>query len=283
MKSRACASLVVGTLWACSGHPEAPSDAAATSTSAAMFVAPDGTSLQYVVDLPTGRGPFPAVVFGHGSGRTTKDELASLVPFLTREGVAVLRYDKRGVGGSGGTYRGLSAANSDSQIAELAGDMVAAVQALGQRADIDRARVGVAGVSQAGWVMAEAARRSADIHFAVHVVGSVMPVGVNIFYENLPKDIPLTDAYAQLRAYDGPQGWDPWPALAASRTPMIWLLGADDRLVPTGECLPRIAQLEASGRTVRTIVYPGRDHALAASGATYWPDAIAWLRRSGVL
>jgi hypothetical protein len=55
---------------------------------------------------------FRPVVIGHGSGQQTKASGAFLVRFWHDLGFAVLRYDKRGVGQSTGTYRGVSAATA---------------------------------------------------------------------------------------------------------------------------------------------------------------------------
>src|SRR5258708_32080985 len=60
--------------------------------------------LAFTLDLPTGKGPFPAVVFGHGSGRRTRDDLAGFASEWTRRGFAVLRFDKRGVADSTGAF-----------------------------------------------------------------------------------------------------------------------------------------------------------------------------------
>ena len=61
--------------------------------------------------LPPGDGPFPAVVLVAGSGPNTRDEpifgrqiFLVLADHLTRQGIAVLRYDKRGTGESTGNY-----------------------------------------------------------------------------------------------------------------------------------------------------------------------------------
>ena len=58
--------------------------------------------------LPPGRGPHPAVAYVTGSGPTTREYLPELQALLLRHGVAVLAYDKRGVGASGGVYPGES-------------------------------------------------------------------------------------------------------------------------------------------------------------------------------
>ena len=141
------------------------------------FFPAEGAQLHYALDLPAGAGPFPAVVVGHGSGPATKDEGAFVVGFWRSLGYAVLRYDKRGAGRSTGTYRGLSAANSPEQVVELADDMLAGVAFLKTRADIQAGRIGLMGVSQAGWIMAAAAERSSDVRFFVAAVGSVVPGG----------------------------------------------------------------------------------------------------------
>ena len=113
----------------------------------------------------------------HGAGAVTTSEGAAHVPFLNGAGFAVLRYDKRGAGQSGGTYRGLSGANSVTQVDELAGDMAAAVSFLKGQTGIDARRIGVAGVSQAGWIMVAAAKKTPDITFNVAINGSTIPVG----------------------------------------------------------------------------------------------------------
>jgi dienelactone hydrolase len=236
-----------------------------------------GARLHSVLDLPAGPGPFRAVVIGHGSGRATTSDGAGYVPFLLARGFAVLRYDKRGVGQSTGTYRGVSAANSDAQIAELAGDMVSALAFLAARPEIDARRLGLMGTSQAGWVMVEAAARSPLAHFAIAVTGSVEPVGVNIAYENL-RGQPIDAAYAQLALYEGPRGYDPVPVVEGLAAPTLWLLGGEDRLVPSRDCVTILNRLRAGGSPAEFVVYPGEGHGLP--GADYWPDIDAFLART---
>lgn len=268
------AGLVLGS--ACGGTPTAPGGTPQASSEG--FFESAGARLHYVFELPDGRGPFPAVVIGHGSGRATTSDGAAYVPFLLERGFAVLRYDKRGVGQSTGTYRGVSANNSEAQIAELGADMAAGVSFLAHRPEADARRIGLMGTSQAGWVMVAAAERSPGLRFVVAVTGSVLSVGRNIHYEGLSQ-LPIEEAYARLPDYAGPTGYDPAPVLEASRVPSLWLLGGQDRLVPTRECLRILDRLRSEGAAVEWAVYPAAEHGLAA--ASYWPDVDAFLASHG--
>ena len=242
------------------------------------FFESGGARLHYVIDLPPGTGPFPGVVIGHGAGAVGTGDGAFYVPFLRARGFAVLRYDKRGVGQSTGTYRGVSAANSVAQVEELGGDLAAAALFLSRRPGVDGGRVGLMGTSQAGWIMVAAAARTPVVRFTIAVTGSVEPVGVNIAYENL-REMPIDEAYAGLAAFGGAPGYDPVPTLAALATPSLWLLGAQDRLVPTRACVTVLDGLKSRGAPVSYVVYPGTGHNLP--GADYWPAIDEFLRASG--
>ncbi len=103
--------------------------------------------------------PLPANIprsfWSHGSGAENRAFILPFARFLVRRGMAVLGYDKRGVGGSTGDWQTAS-------FDVLAGDVVAAFEYLKTRPDIDATQVGLLGVSQAGWVMPLAAVRARD-------------------------------------------------------------------------------------------------------------------------
>lgn len=129
--------------------------------------------LQGTLVLPEGKGPFPAVVYAHGSGPLRRESLygASFYPM----GVAYLSFDKRGTGKSSGDWHKAS-------LEDLAGDVLAGIQYLKARKDIDGARVGVIGISQGGWVGSLAAR-SKEVNFLVIHSGSGVSVSENIVFE----------------------------------------------------------------------------------------------------
>ena len=129
------------------------------------------------LSLPAGAGPFPAVVLLSGSGPQDRDsDLLGFKPFkliaesFVQRGIAVLRCDDRGVGGSTGTVAG-------STIEDFAGDALAAIHLLRVRAGIDGARVGLLGHSEGAIVAAVAAARSSDVSFIIWMAGSAVSGG----------------------------------------------------------------------------------------------------------
>jgi pimeloyl-ACP methyl ester carboxylesterase len=117
---------------------------------------------------PSTGGKHPAVILVHGSGAENREYLLPFARFLIRRGVAVLGYDKRGVGGSTGDWK-------EASFEDLAGDVVDAFQYLKSRGDIDAAQIGMLGVSQAGWIMPLAALRAKDLAFLISVSGAGIP------------------------------------------------------------------------------------------------------------
>ena len=126
-----------------------------------------GVTLAGTLTLPTGAGPFPAAVLITGSGPQDRDQtllghksFAVLADHLTRHGVAVLRYDDRGVGQSTGDF---AAATS----ADFATDASAAVRFLLTRPEIRRDAIGFIGHSEGGMVAQIAAVNDADLDFII--------------------------------------------------------------------------------------------------------------------
>jgi dienelactone hydrolase len=215
--------------------------------------------------LPQGPGPFPAVVLVHGSIRGTRDSADLWGAFFASQGVAMLSYDKRGVGESTGQYvRSADEAN----LRALAGDALAGVAWLRQRADIDAARIGLVGGSQAGWTIPLAASESSDVAFAAIQSGPAMPVGRQLAYNALTRDgarvPPPTDAEIHATLDGLPDdGFDPRPAIQALRIPVIWQLGGVDKRMYTPESVANLDAISAGGGHDFTVhVYPAGAHSL---------------------
>jgi pimeloyl-ACP methyl ester carboxylesterase len=155
-----------------------------------------GNTLGCTLTEPRQKGPFAAVVLFTGSGPQDRDEsLMGHKPFLvlsdaiTRQGVAVLRCDDRGVGKSTGTF-------ANATTLDFAGDALAEVAALRARPEIARAHVGVAGHSEGAAVAAIAAGRSKDVAFIVLLAGTALPGGEILDLQRawLEKQDGLTEA-----------------------------------------------------------------------------------------
>ena len=108
---------------------------------------------------------------------------ARAVGVLLRHGLAVLVYDKRGIGQSGGSYPGDSP--TAAAIDTLARDAAAAARFLAAQPEIDRARVGLTGQSQAGWIAPLAASREPAIRFLVLFSGPAVTADENDIYQDL--------------------------------------------------------------------------------------------------
>jgi pimeloyl-ACP methyl ester carboxylesterase len=208
--------------------------------------------------LPAGRGPFPAVAMVHGSGPQMRDEFQTFAAYCELLGIAVLADDKRGVGQSGGIYPGERA--TDETVDVLARDAQAEARFLAGLAQIDPKRVGLLGDSQAGWVIALAASREPAVRWAVPVVGPTVSVDETDLWAELagkgasPRSGSEESMLARVRA-QGAGGFDPRPSLRKLAIPAFWILGDDDRNVPTKLCLEALQQLRA-GHDFSWVVLP---------------------------
>lgn len=149
-------------------RPQTPRAPFAYQVREVRFANPQANiTLAGTLTLPPGRGPFAAAVLISGSGPADRDQtmfghqpFAVLADHLTRQGIAVLRCDVRGVGGSGGRFDGV--VNAD-----LAGDVRAAVDFLRVQPGIDPRAVGLIGHSQGGIVGPLAALHNPAVAYLV--------------------------------------------------------------------------------------------------------------------
>lgn len=134
-----------------------------------------GVTLAGTLTLPRGNGPFPAVILISGSGpQDRNEELLGHKPFLvladhlTRRGIAVLRFDDRGVGKSTGNH-------AKATSADFATDVEAAIDFLKTRAEIDPQRIGLMGHSEGGLIAPMVAVARPDVAFIVLLAGPGLP------------------------------------------------------------------------------------------------------------
>ncbi|WP_297338105.1 alpha/beta hydrolase [Algoriphagus sp.] len=134
-----------------------------------------GIDLAGTLTLPQKEGVFPAVILISGSGPQNRDEellghkpFLVISDFLTRNGIAVLRYDDRGTALSEGDFR--SATSLD-----FAEDAKAAVEYLRSRKEIIPTKIGLIGHSEGGVVASMVASKTVDVAFIVLLAGTGIP------------------------------------------------------------------------------------------------------------
>jgi pimeloyl-ACP methyl ester carboxylesterase len=144
-------------------------------------IASNGFTLAGTLSKPANAAaqPLPAIVLVSGSGPNERDEVVAGIPILGQlassladGGFIVLRYDKRGVGQSGGRAE-------SAGITDYAEDLRAAVKFLAERKDVDPKRIAVLGHSEGGSVALVAAAKDKRIA-AVILAGTPGVVGADI-------------------------------------------------------------------------------------------------------
>ncbi len=135
----------------------------------------DDINLAGTLTLPKGKGPFTAVILITGSGPQNRDEeilghkpFLVISDYLTRSGIAVLRYDDRGTGKSEGEF-------PEATSLDFAVDVLSAIQYLKTREEIDSKKIGLIGHSEGGLIAPIVAVKSDDVAFIVLLAGPGLP------------------------------------------------------------------------------------------------------------
>jgi pimeloyl-ACP methyl ester carboxylesterase len=146
---------------------------------------------------PSQKGKYPVVILISGSGRHDRDgsipthkPFLVLSDYLTRKGIAVLRFDDRGFGESTGDY-------SKATTADFAQDVLSAVLYLKSRKDIDAKHIGLIGHSEGGIIAPFAANQTKDISFIVTLAATGIPGSeVSVMQSKSLRPFPVPDEEA---------------------------------------------------------------------------------------
>jgi pimeloyl-ACP methyl ester carboxylesterase len=194
------------------------------------------------LSVPDGKGPFPAVVLISGTGHNTRDEdvwghkvFLIVADALTRQGIAVLRYDKRGVGDSTGDYDAATTRDFTS-------DAEAAVIWLKAQPEIDPHRIGVLGHSEGGIIAPSLAAEDKSVAFVVIIAGPTIR-GDKLFVLQsamTAKTYGAPDNYIASRKIFDQMLYDaiisaPSDAVALDRAKAIVAQGVADKIIDTNE------------------------------------------------
>lgn len=240
-----------------------------------------GHVLAGTLTLPKGVAKAPCVVTITGSGQQDRDETISLVrgyrPFrevadaLARRGVAVLRLDDRGVGGSGGSARGATSEDFSHDIED-------ALAWLRARPGIDGARLGLAGHSEGGIIAPLVATRDPKLR-AIALLAAPAWDGRRILeYQNgraidryvaeAKRDSAKRSARAEVDSLAKRDAWfayfldhDPLATIRKVKVPVLLLQGGTDRQVSADQAQELADALAKAGnRDVTVKVFPARNH-----------------------
>jgi dienelactone hydrolase len=286
---------------------------AATYTSRDVSIrADDGVTLAGTLTTPGSAGhPLPAFVFEHGSGCIDRDEtigpnkiFAQLANRLSNDGYAVLRYDKRSCGKSGGTFAVRNRLIADAR------DAIAYLRA---QPGIDPARIFVLGHSEGGELAPSIAIADGKLAGIVLLAPPALPLEQILMQQVLRTAIPAQRAslqraeQTQLEAIAAGKktsasaawlrssfGIDPAAIIATVPCPILIVQGAKDIQVLAKDTPRLVDAARTADRQVTVTMLPNDDHLFlalptgeASTGAEYFTpsyldpalfDAIeAWL------
>jgi alpha-beta hydrolase superfamily lysophospholipase len=286
----------------------APPGAPYTAEDVSILIRPsegDSFHLGATLTLPaSGRGPFPVLVTISGSGAQNRDEelwpvVVGYRPFrqiaerLALEGIAVLRYDDRGVGASGGP---------PGTTADFADDVRQLVAWLRARPGVDGSRIALLGHSEGAVIAPLVAAADARIRAVVLMAGPSANVAEAVRYQlryALENNDALTAeerASRLLRVDQDVEEWarsnpwarwlasyDPLPTAARMRQAVLILHGALDRQVTVGQADTLAAAIRRGGnRDVTVRIWPRLNHLFLYTDAVGAATEYATLRDKAV-
>jgi pimeloyl-ACP methyl ester carboxylesterase len=233
---------------------------------------------------------FAAVVIVHGSDPVKRE--MEFAKCLAKEGIAVLTYDKRGVGESGGVYVGPSVGTNNIDAANLnllSQDASSAVNTFRTYLKDKKIPIGLVGFSQAGWIIPIAASKNPQIEFMVLFSCPTITTleqlrfqfytnGNNNFWEN------HKEAEAREHIKNDPDKYqfiatDPKITLNTLSIPGIWLFGEKDIQIPVKLCMDQLNTLKAQGKPFEYALFSELGHNTSSGNITLPFDiSIQWIK-----
>ena len=269
------------------------------STDVDVSIPAPGFNLAGTLTMPKGEGRLrhPTVVLVGGSGPVDRDETVAGIPIfaqladaLAERGFMVLRYDKRGVGQSGGRIETVT-------LEDYADDVMAAIKWLGKRDDVDPRRMAVVGHSEGGSVAMIAAAKEKKIASIV-LVAATGSTGADLVLEQQRHELELmklpdTERQQKIElqqkvqaAVISEKGWegvpeevrrqadtawfksllqfDPARVMPQIKQPILILQGDLDTQVPPhhAEQLAELARKRKKAPPIESVHLPGVNHLL---------------------
>ena len=234
--------------------------------------------------------PFAALVIVHGSGQEKR--MMEFATLLANNGIAVLTYDKRGVGESGGVYAGpeVGTNNVDSTNLNLLSlDASAAANTLLADLPNDNIPLGLIGGSQAGWIIPLTAQKNSKVRFMVIFSGALVTVREQLRFQFYTQgNINFWDTHTEEDARkhifndaDKYQFTDTDPCIALSKLSIhgLWIYGGKDIQVPAKLSIEHLEMLQSKNKRYQYKLYPDLGHNTAFSNNKEpVKTAIKWMK-----
>lgn len=256
------------------------------------FASRDAT-LAATLFVPRLRKITAAVVLVHGSGQEPR--MSWLAWPMAREGIAVLTYDKRGVGESTGTYAGPEVHTenvSPENLALLTDDAASAVRELIHQLQPRTMPVGLVGGSQAAWIIPPAAEKEQDVQFIVLWSGPVVTTHEQRIFQNITREDPdFWKAHTQAQVDDMMEksadhftfgDTDPRDVLRRLTIPGLWIFGGQDSSVPVELSINRLSSLDSEKKShFEYRVFPSYGHNLVNRDIFIY--TLDWIRKTAAV
>lgn len=240
------------------------------------------------------KNPVAAVVIVHGSDPVKRE--MEFAKRLAKEGIAVLTYDKRGVGESGGVYVGPSVGTNNidtTNLNLLASDANEAVQTFRNFLKNKKIPIGLVGFSQAGWIIPITASKNSQIEFMVLFSCPTITTLEQLrfqFYTNGNTNFwkNHTDADALEHTKNDPDKYqfvatDPKNSLKTLSIPGLWLFGEKDIQIPVKLCIEQLNTLKAQGKPFEYTLFSTLGHnTVSGNMAAPFDISIQWIKQKAL-
>ncbi len=268
-----------------------------------VVTTPAGLHLAGTLTIPRTRasGKAPAIITITGSGPEDRDEQSGAIPgyrpfreladTLGRRGIAVLRLDDRGVGGS-------DAGPANPTSADFANDVRTGIAYLRGRPEIDGSRIGIVGHSEGGIIAPMIAVSDPALRAIVLMAGTASRGHTIVMEQNrytidsvahlrgALRDSTLAKAGRSLDSLAALGGWmgfflayDPTTAARHVKTPVLIVQGETDRQVPPTEAKLLADAIRSGGNAGVTVrMFPATNHLFLADSSGAFADATGALR-----
>ncbi|MCZ2476375.1 alpha/beta hydrolase [Aquirufa ecclesiirivi] len=249
-----------------------------------------GITLAGSVLIP--KNPLAAVVIVHGSDPVKRE--MEFAKRMAKAGIAVLTYDKRGVGESGGIYVGPSVGTNNidtTNLNLLSHDANSAVNTFRTYWKGKKMPIGLVGFSQAGWIIPMAANKNSHVAFMVLFSCPTITTleqlrfqfytnGNNRFWEN------HTEADAREHTKNDPDKYqfvatDPKISLNKLSIPGLWLFGEKDIQIPVKLCIEQLNTFKVQGKPFEYTLFSRLGHNTVSDDLDTAPFdiSIQWIKQ----